>query len=562
MSLGAPALPGRSGWDVFALCAVIVAVALRLGALLANHPLGLDETMVALNIMSRSYATLLQPLDYDQAAPPLFLWVARFAGTLGAGSELALRSVPFLAGIGVLFATWWYARSVYSREVAAASVVLVAVSRILIDYSVDLKPYAGDAAVSALLLALAWQVATRQSPARRWWLALGGCGVVALGASYTAPLVLAAAGIIASAGCLRSGRIGRAWAPLLALAVIWLGTFAVLYPVVFEPPRDIPYMGEFWRESFLAGADSPRTAIWLFASVVLQPLPDLIGGVRIAILLPAVMATLWLASREFGWWPLVPLGAICGLLVAVSGLALYPLHGRLVLFVAPVFLTAMGAGLVAGLRRVSDAPKVRGMATAGVGLIAALALYLGPQGAPGRSASRISGIEIMLQAPDSAAVFIVAAGGPKWVYYTTDWVTPDTARLAWYARELSWGGSAFRDARDPEVVTNVPAAPLSPPGSRREFLARSSGSSHTSSGRPVPGWAEAELGGLAESDAREVWMYAGLHHRRELPELLDAAAGRGFSTRELHRSAQDVVVVLTRTDREGANLASDATPRP
>jgi hypothetical protein len=53
---------------------------------------------------------LARPLDYAQSAPVGFLWLERLAVVLGGVNELALRAVPFLAGVLLLVALWSLAR--------------------------------------------------------------------------------------------------------------------------------------------------------------------------------------------------------------------------------------------------------------------------------------------------------------------------------------------------------------------------------------------------------------------------------------------------------------------
>src|SRR5207249_1781877 len=43
-------------------------------------------------------------------------------------------------------------------------------------------------------------------------------------------------------------------------------------------------------------------------------------------------------------------------------------------------------------------------------------------------------------------IYVFAASLPAWVFYTTDWTAPDTARLTRMARLGSSGGPAFENA--------------------------------------------------------------------------------------------------------------------
>ena len=64
----------RSGLDRFATGAILLGILLRLRQYVEARPLWLDEAMLSLNILTRSFQGLLQPLDQDQTAPVPFLW--------------------------------------------------------------------------------------------------------------------------------------------------------------------------------------------------------------------------------------------------------------------------------------------------------------------------------------------------------------------------------------------------------------------------------------------------------------------------------------------------------
>ncbi|HEY7362621.1 MAG TPA: hypothetical protein VIE37_00835, partial [Methylomirabilota bacterium] len=85
---------------------LVLGVALRLRAYLANRSLWLDESFLALNIINRPFAELRQPLEYVQAAPFGFLYAERLVVELLGASEYALRLLPLLCGIASVFIFW------------------------------------------------------------------------------------------------------------------------------------------------------------------------------------------------------------------------------------------------------------------------------------------------------------------------------------------------------------------------------------------------------------------------------------------------------------------------
>src|SRR5205814_7982131 len=78
-------------------------VLFRLRAYLHGRALWLDEVYLALNLVPRSYAELLQPLDHDQGAPLGFLLAAKFLIRCFGESEFVLRLLPFACGLLSLF---------------------------------------------------------------------------------------------------------------------------------------------------------------------------------------------------------------------------------------------------------------------------------------------------------------------------------------------------------------------------------------------------------------------------------------------------------------------------
>src|SRR5258706_8289415 len=75
---------------------ILLGLLLRLRQYLTWRSLWLDEAMLALNITGRSFAGLLQPLDYDQGGPLGFLLAEKLVITLLGNNELSLRLIPFL----------------------------------------------------------------------------------------------------------------------------------------------------------------------------------------------------------------------------------------------------------------------------------------------------------------------------------------------------------------------------------------------------------------------------------------------------------------------------------
>jgi hypothetical protein len=137
------------------LAFVVLGVLLRVGHYLLNYPVWGDEAFVALNLPRRGYLELLQPLDYGQICPILFLWAELTAVRLLGFSELSMRLYPLLCGIASVFVFRHVAGRLFTGRALLFAVAIFAVSIHPIRHSADIKPYASDLLMALLLLAAA-----------------------------------------------------------------------------------------------------------------------------------------------------------------------------------------------------------------------------------------------------------------------------------------------------------------------------------------------------------------------------------------------------------------------
>jgi hypothetical protein len=173
------------------LALLAVGMAWRMLRYFLQFPVWGDEAFIGVNFLDRDYLGLLKPLDYKQVAPIWFLWSELFTFRMLGGSELAIRLLPFLSGLGSLFLFWRLAKSTLDSASALLAVGIFAVSYYPIRHSCEVKPYAFDLFWS---LALLVQAVNWLGCRDRWgWLALLVVLVpLALGASYPAVFVAGA----------------------------------------------------------------------------------------------------------------------------------------------------------------------------------------------------------------------------------------------------------------------------------------------------------------------------------------------------------------------------------
>ena len=464
-----------------AIVAMIIGIALRIAEFRHDRPLWLDEAMLGLNIASRSFSELVEPLDYDQSAPLLYLWLERAAVTAAGVSEWSLRAVPFIAGVLLIPAVWVMARRLAGDAVATIATVLASVSLALLSFSVEAKQYGVDPLATVLVVWLAARVVA--SPGERAWGWLVFGGAVSLLLSQPAAFVLAGAFLaLAVDPRVRSEVSSRRW--MLLAGITWAAVFVTLYLTIYRPTATSAYMQAFWQGTFL----DPRASDFLLRlrlfDLAAFAAPTLGGAASVP---SGVLALAW-AGGAWTLWRRSPFAAVvvvAPLVMAAlaSAIGMYPVMDRLFLFAAPLTFIAYASLAVHALERLPE----RTTPLAVVAACAALALVVAPTHVRRIKQPVFYGVGKQVVADvDSMsrgdAIYVAARSFPLWLYYTTDWTNPDVGRLRWGASISGAGAHAdFRSTlgrgclrtvyADCEVFVNRVAAAhyrRAPSVSRRE----------------------------------------------------------------------------------------------
>jgi 4-amino-4-deoxy-L-arabinose transferase-like glycosyltransferase len=279
-----------------------VAVYFRLSEL-GSRNLWTDEAWVALAVMK---PTATEALAAGQSTPPFYLLTVWAMVQLWGHSELVLRSLSWLFGVGTLGLIWRFSRSLAAVPAALLALAAVAFSPIMVYYSKELKQYSGDAFFAVGVLWLTERLQARKGG--QGWLALAG--VVGLGYSqpliFTLPVVWAVLWVT-----LPRGQRPR----LFCLGGVWLLAAAGYYLLFIRREID-PELVAYWTQDF----------------------PDLSG------LLPFFR---WLgpALYRYFWYFLGEWGVIWGPLLLAAGMMVMVQRGRgrVVLYLMGPLLLAFGA---------------------------------------------------------------------------------------------------------------------------------------------------------------------------------------------------------------------------
>jgi hypothetical protein len=322
-------------WERFTVAVILLlGFTLRLRQYLTGRSLWLDEAMLALNIVNRDFSGLFQPLDYDQGAPIGFLLVEKVLNIMFGDHEFVLRLFPFIAGIAALGLFYLLLRHTTTGVGLWTGLALFATGSELIYYSSEMKQYMIDVVVVVVLLLLAMPLFTGRTEKRNYFY-LGLAGVLTLWFSHPALLVLAGIGIGLFIQALKQrGRYQMK--SVLLMGVIWLANLGLLYFVSLRGLSQNTFLLEYWQENFMP---APPWSDWgWFALAFSGLIRNQIGVFAPAwfVLVLAIFGFIFL-FRKNKTYASVLLAIFVFALIA-SGLRLYPLGGRLSLFMAPLII--------------------------------------------------------------------------------------------------------------------------------------------------------------------------------------------------------------------------------
>lgn len=319
---------------------------LRLREYLFNRSLWTDEAGLSLNIVELGYRGLFGRLEHDQGAPPGFLVVEKAVSEVLGSGELALRLVPLLCGVAAVWLVYAAGRRLVGERSALLAAGLLAVMEPAIRYSVEVKQYSTDVAITLLLLGLAGVLVDESEDARRY-VALALAGAAAIWLSHAAMMVTAGVGIVLMARAVHSRSAG-AMRGLVMTAVVWMLSFAGLYTLSLSHLIANDYLHDFWIGAYAPlPPTSPADLRW-YHTALLSLLQNAVGpyggGLGLFAALVGTVALLAVQATRWKWALTVSPIVVC---LILSGFELYPFSDRMVLFLLPLVLLLSARGVVA-----------------------------------------------------------------------------------------------------------------------------------------------------------------------------------------------------------------------
>jgi hypothetical protein len=348
---------GLSASEAWTWILVAAGVILRVLEYSDNRELYRDEMDLQRNLVGIAFYDFHTPLVKQQLAPPGFLAVERLVILLPLLFRPAARLVPFICSIASMFLMRSVARRYVSAAAVPIAVGLFALTDWVLYYSVEIKQYSSDVALTltALLLTAEARRSLEKGPmtkARRDLFVLAVFGVIGVWFSHPLALVLAGVGtyLILNAISCKDWRRALGFA---AMSLTWALSFAGCFLISQRIVSKDGFLEKWWAFAFLPFP--PRSIadlaqiFWQTINVVNSPS----GVVTPLGVLPSAfigsglfLIGAWSLGRRWKGGLYLLVSPILFALVA-SMLHRYPFHGRLLLFLIPSVHLLIGEGTAA-----------------------------------------------------------------------------------------------------------------------------------------------------------------------------------------------------------------------
>ncbi|MEM7793366.1 MAG: hypothetical protein AAF579_02810 [Cyanobacteria bacterium P01_C01_bin.118] len=360
--------------EIWSLLSVGLGVLIRLVQYLSNRSLWFDEVALSFNLLDRGYFELLNALAYNQAAPPLFLWIEKLAvNTLGS-SEYSLRLFPLMGGLvslGLFYCLTQQWTNGWARPIA---IFLFAIQGYIVYFANEVKPYSWDVAI-ALLLFMAITGLAAIKPTFKQQLTAALVGIVSIWLSFPSIFVIAgveAVNIIklqlwqASRQTIKDFFIRR-----LPLYSAWIISFCSLYFLIIRKTLSDTGLSDSWAGRY---PNNLWDISWLVDSMgrfFYRPLGfhGPADGVAIVAFITGCILLYRTAKLR-----LLYLSSPLLVTLLAAFLHKYPFRDRLILFLTPFTLILLSKGIDFWFTRWKKKPRILGL----ISFIMAITLLLMP----------------------------------------------------------------------------------------------------------------------------------------------------------------------------------------
>lgn len=339
---------------------IVLGIIFRLFHFFDNRSIWMDEVYLSTSLLDMGFKELAtQPLHFEQKAPIGFLWAVKSAVIIFGKSEMALRLFPLIGGIASLFIFNKISRHFLNPVGSIVAIGILALAPPLIYHAVEVKQYSTEMLGTLISLALYFKYFQKEKLNNL--LIWGVLGALILWFSYSSIFILA--GIASSVSLYYI--IKKKWSKFflhLIPFLIWLISFAINFFLFTHKHAESDWIAYWFRfyGNFMPFPPSSISDFKWFLITLHRMLDYPLG-----LLWNFIPAAENIFLRVFQKMSLIPLicltlGVVAYMknnklllmilvfplifMLLASGLELYPIFGRFLVFVAPLIIIIIAKG--------------------------------------------------------------------------------------------------------------------------------------------------------------------------------------------------------------------------
>jgi uncharacterized membrane protein len=328
---------------------IILGTLIRLRQYLVNRSLWLDEASLALNILERNYVTLLEKLEYGQAAPPMFLILTKFLTNIFGNNEYTLRFLPLAAGIISLYIFYKVSSHFLNEKALPIALILLSFTHYNVYYSAEFKQYSLEL-LTALIILLTAVKLYKSNYNNSKLLSFLITGIFAVWFSHTSVFILAGVGIALLIQLNLERDLEKKFKikksiRLISIYLMWFASFLINYLFIIRYSA-AGHFYEFWNNYFFQFPPLSLLDIKNYFALIVKFLVNPMGlgyvsGIAIFFVIIGEYY-LWKKEEKIFFY-IINFPILILLMFAV--LSLYPFGVRLVLFITPLFYILIANGV-------------------------------------------------------------------------------------------------------------------------------------------------------------------------------------------------------------------------
>lgn len=289
-----------------------------------------DEASVALNLMNKSYLELFKGLDYLQVAPPGFLILSKFILNIFNPKidyirDLLLRFFPFVFSCLSLLVFYKFSKNfIKDKKTLLFASTLFAFNPCAILYAAQLKQYSLELLVSVVLMSLFYRIIITNK------IRIADFVLIPLSMWFSlSSLIISASGFIIL--------LFKKSFNFIKLLPAYLLSFVVFYFFSLKSIKQVNYAGmhHWWSTGY--GFFDLRHPMRLFIRFGELFSFDKTSAECFGIFFIFLILFSLIFSKKFNLLSKVFLSLPILITIILSGLSLYPIEARLILFLLPSF---------------------------------------------------------------------------------------------------------------------------------------------------------------------------------------------------------------------------------